>query len=31
MLCEQAKKIGGTTIWCHNGNGMELPVAAGRR
>jgi hypothetical protein len=27
MLCEQAKKIGGTTIWCHNGNGMELPVA----
>lgn len=27
MLCEEAKKIGGTTIWCHNGNGMESPVA----
>lgn len=28
MLCEEAKRIGGTTIWCHNGQGMELPVAA---
>jgi hypothetical protein len=28
MLCEQAQKIGGTTIWCHNGGGMEMPVAA---
>jgi hypothetical protein len=27
MLCEDAKRIGGTTIWCHNGTGMELPVA----
>jgi hypothetical protein len=26
MLCEQAKRIGGITIWCHNGMGMELPV-----
>jgi hypothetical protein len=28
MLCEQAKKMGGLTIWCHNGGGMEAPVAA---
>ena len=28
MLCEEAKKIGGTTVWCHNGGGMEMPVAA---
>jgi hypothetical protein len=28
MLCEQARRLGGTTIWCHNGMGMELPVAA---
>jgi len=28
MLCEQAQKIGGTTVWCHNGMGMEMPVAA---
>ncbi len=28
MLCEEARKIGGTTIWCHNGKGIELPVAA---
>lgn len=28
MLTEQAKRLGGTTIWCHNGGGMELPVAA---
>jgi len=31
MLCEEAKKIGGTTIWCHNGRGMEMPVAVARR
>jgi hypothetical protein len=30
MACEEAKKIGGTTIWCHNGRGMELPVAVAR-
>jgi hypothetical protein len=28
MLCEEARRIGGTTIWCHNGGGMEMPVAA---
>ena len=28
MLCEEAKRIGGTTVWCHNGGGMEMPVAA---
>jgi hypothetical protein len=28
MLCEEARRIGGTTLWCHNGMGMELPVAA---
>lgn len=28
MLTEEAKRLGGTTIWCHNGKGMELPVAA---
>ena len=27
MLCEEAKHIGGTTVWCHNGGGMEAPVA----
>jgi len=27
MLCEEARRIGGTTIWCHNGNGLEAPVA----
>lgn len=27
MLCEQAQRIGGTTIWAHNGGGMETPVA----
>ena len=27
MLCEEAKRIGGTTVWCHNGGGMETPVA----
>jgi hypothetical protein len=28
MLCEEARRLGGTTIWCHNGAGMELPVTA---
>lgn len=28
MLCAEAQRIGGTTVWCHNGGGMELPVAA---
>ena len=27
-LCAQAKQIGGTTVWCHNGSGIEVPVAA---
>jgi hypothetical protein len=27
MLCQEARRIGGTTIWCHNGSGMEAPVA----
>jgi hypothetical protein len=27
MACERAQGAGGTTIWCHNGAGMELPVA----
>lgn len=27
MLCAEAKRIGGTTAWCHNGSGMEVPVA----
>ena len=27
MLCEEARRIGGTTIWCHNGGGLEAPVA----
>jgi hypothetical protein len=27
MLCERTKQLGGTTVWCHNGQGMELPVA----
>jgi len=27
MLCEEARRIGGTTVWCHNGGGMEAPVA----
>lgn len=27
MLCAEAQKLGGTTVWCHNGNGMEAPVA----
>lgn len=28
MLCAEARKLGGTTIWCHNGSGAEPPVAA---
>ncbi len=28
-LCQQAQQLGGTTVWCHNGSGMESPVAAG--
>jgi hypothetical protein len=28
MLCEEARRIGGVAIWCHNGAGMEMPVAA---
>jgi hypothetical protein len=28
MLCDEAQRLGGTTVWCHNGGGMELPVAA---
>jgi hypothetical protein len=27
MLCTEARRLGGTTIWCHNGHGMETPVA----
>ena len=27
MLCAEARRIGGTTVWCHNGNGLEAPVA----
>src|SRR5262245_28929793 len=28
MLAAEAKRIGGTSVWCHNGGGMEMPVAA---
>src|SRR5579872_88783 len=28
MLCANAREIGGTTVWCHNGSGVESPVAA---
>jgi len=28
MLCAQARRLGGVTVWCHNGHGMEAPVAA---
>jgi hypothetical protein len=28
MLCQEARRIGGTTVWCHNGSGVESPVAA---
>jgi hypothetical protein len=27
MLAGQARGLGGTTVWCHNGRGMEMPVA----
>ena len=26
--CDKAHQQGGTVIWCHNGQGMEAPVAA---
>ena len=26
--CDDARTQGGVVIWCHNGNGMEAPVAA---
>ena len=26
--CDEARSQGGVAIWCHNGNGMEAPVAA---
>ena len=28
MLCAEAYRQRGTTIWCHNGSGVESPVAA---
>jgi hypothetical protein len=28
MLCSQVRTLGGTTVWCHNGSGIEAPVAA---
>ncbi|MEO7652793.1 MAG: CehA/McbA family metallohydrolase, partial [Bryobacteraceae bacterium] len=28
MLAAEARSIGGTVVWCHNGSGMESPVAA---
>ncbi len=28
MFCADAHRRRGTTIWCHNGNGVESPVAA---
>jgi hypothetical protein len=27
MLCADAQRIGGTTVWCHNGSGMEMPIS----
>ncbi len=27
-LCAQTRQIGGTVVWCHNGSGIEVPVAA---
>ncbi|PYV19632.1 MAG: hypothetical protein DMG07_01465 [Acidobacteria bacterium] len=27
MLAAEARRLGGVTIWCHNGAGMEAPVA----
>ena len=28
FACDDARDQGGLVIWCHNGNGMEAPVAA---
>ena len=28
FACDQAHRQGGVVIWCHNGQGMEAPVAA---
>jgi hypothetical protein len=28
FACDDARRQGGLVIWCHNGNGMEAPVAA---
>jgi len=28
FCCDQARQQGGLVIWCHNGRGMEAPVAA---
>jgi hypothetical protein len=28
FACDDARRQGGVTIWCHNGAGMEAPVAA---
>lgn len=28
MLAAQTRQLGGITVWCHNGSGMEPPVAA---
>jgi hypothetical protein len=27
MLCADAQRMGGTTVWCHNGSGMEMPIS----
>ena len=27
-MCDETKRQGGLVIWCHNGQGMEAPVAA---
>lgn len=29
FACDDAREQGGIVIWCHNGQGMEAPVAAG--
>ena len=29
FACDDARRQGGLVLWCHNGNGMEAPVAAG--
>ncbi|MBI4552549.1 MAG: CehA/McbA family metallohydrolase [Candidatus Latescibacteria bacterium] len=28
VVCDDAREQGGLVLWCHNGNGMEAPVAA---